>query len=215
MIGAILTQNTAWRNVEMAISNLRQAKCLDAQSILDMEIEELALMLKPSGYFNVKAQRLTNFCQWYVNNGEHEKLKYWDTQKLRKELLSVNGVGEETADDILLYAFDRPVFVIDAYTKRLFSRLGLVDADIKYAGLQKIFHQHFDRLDESIPASDSISALTSSSNTAKTQVVALYNEYHALIVLHVKEICKTRPKCEICCLRQCCPGNQSFEVSMD
>ena len=126
MTGAILTQNTAWTNVEQAIGNLKKHKKLSARSILGLKHEQLADLIRPSGYFNIKARRLKNYCNWYQESGEFTELNTRDTQVLRNALLKVNGVGPETADDILLYAFERPVFVIDAYTRRLFSRLGLI-----------------------------------------------------------------------------------------
>ncbi len=127
MVGALLTQNTAWRNVERAIANLRGADCLDAEAIAALADGALAELIRPSGYFNVKARRLKSLCQWYVEAGGYSQLNQIDTNSLRAELLAVHGVGRETADDILLYGFKRPVFVIDAYTKRLFARLGLVE----------------------------------------------------------------------------------------
>ena len=108
--------------------------CLSPQKILETPSSKLAEWLKPSGYFNLKAQRLHNYCQWYVDAGELAALSLSDTSNLRKQLLTVNGVGPETADDILLYAFERPVFVIDAYTRRLFSRLALSQHDENYIG---------------------------------------------------------------------------------
>ncbi len=183
MVGAILTQNTAWTNAERAITNLKTNDCLTPTAILAAPQKDLARCLQPSGYFNVKAQRLRNYCQWYVAAGQITELEAWDTKTLRKQLLSVNGVGPETADDILLYAFERPVFVIDAYTRRLFSRLQLVDAEMGYEGLRSLFE---DKL---------------------TNDVALFNEYHALIVRHAKEVCKKRPSCEACCLSLTCSSS--------
>jgi endonuclease III related protein len=180
MVGAILTQNTAWTNVERAIANLIAGACLTPQAILDVPLGKLAEYLKPSGYFNVKAQRLRNYCEWYVAAGGLEVLSRNDTEVLRKQLLGVNGIGPETADDILLYAFARPVFVIDAYTRRLFSRLQLLDADAGYETLRQGF--------ESCLPTD----------------VVMFNEYHALIVRHVKEVCKKRPLCSDCCLTKAC-----------
>ena len=184
MVGAILTQNTAWTNVERAIDNLKSRACLTPQTILELPLPALAECLKPSGYFNVKAQRLRNFCQWYVENGEYKILSRWDTATLRQQLLTVNGVGAETADDILLYAFDRPVFVIDAYTRRLFSRLSLVKIELSYEALRHQFE------------------------TALKTNAALFNEYHALIVHHAKHVCKKTPNCDICCLASRCPACQ-------
>lgn len=187
MIGAVLTQNTAWTNVEKAIANLKAASHLDAACIMNISHEQLAEWLRPSGYFNVKAQRLRNFCAWYVAQGGMEALSVLDTHALRHALLSVNGIGPETADDILLYAFNRPVFVIDTYTRRLFSRLGLAHGNEGYETLRHTFE----------------TALSSNSNNA---TASLFNEYHALIVNHAKDVCRKRPLCARCCLADICPS---------
>lgn len=184
MVGAVLTQNTAWINVERAIANLIAAHALDPQHILDLPPERLAELIRPSGYFNVKARRLQNFCRWLLERGGFEALNQLDTATLRREVLSVNGVGPETADDIVLYAFERPVFVIDAYTYRLFTRLGLATGDEKYEELRAFFERKLPR------------------------EVKLFNEYHALIVRHAKDVCKTRPLCGDCCLKNLCPSAQ-------
>lgn len=183
MVGAVLTQNTAWLNVERAINNLIEADALSAETIIAAHPKRLAAWLKPSGYFNIKAKRLKNYCQWYVQQGGYERLVEWPTEALRHGLLSVNGVGPETADDILLYAFDRPVFVIDAYTRRLFKRLGEIDGSEHYEALRQLFEN--------------------SLRTA-TDRVQLFNEYHALIVIHAKDVCKTKPNCQACCLAKAC-----------
>jgi endonuclease III related protein len=181
MVGAVLTQNTAWTNVEKAIANLKRARALTPKKILAAPQATLAAWLKPSGYFNVKAQRLRAFCAWLLAQGGVKKLATWPTPDLRSALLSVHGIGPETADDILLYAFDRPVFVIDAYTRRIFSRLGLIDGKEHYEALRGRFEA-----------------------TLKTDA-RLFNEYHALIVLHGKDICRTKPRCDSCCFeRTCC-----------
>jgi len=185
MVGAILTQNTAWGNVEKAIANLKKNDALSAEMIAGCEHDRLAAWLKPSGYFNIKATRLRNFCRWFLDWGGYEALSQRPTDELRHGLLSVNGVGPETADDMLLYAFERPVFVIDAYTRRLFSRLGLVDEKLGYEALRAFF-------EKALPAD-----------------VALFNEYHALIVRHAKEACRKRPVCGPCPLGPVCPVAQS------
>ncbi len=182
MVGAILVQNIAWTNVENAIRQLKSQLYLTPQAILAAPLPELAEWLKPSGYFNIKAQRLHNYCQWYVNAGEFPRLSCVDTSALRKQLLAVNGIGQETADDILLYAFERPVFVIDAYTRRFFSRLKLLEGDADYETLRYQFE------------------------TGLQADVAVFNEYHALIVCHAKNACKKRPDCYCCCLAQVCPS---------
>jgi len=181
MVGAVLTQNTAWTNVEQAIANLVRHDRLSATGIVATRKDHLANWLRPSGYFNIKAARLKNFCRWYVEAGGYTALSQVDTGVLRAALLSVNGVGPETADDILLYAFDRPVFVVDAYTRRLFSRLGLIAGDEVYDQLRLAVE---DKLGPD---------------------VELYNEFHALIVRHAKMVCRVRPRCGDCPLRTRCP----------
>jgi len=182
MVGAVLTQNTAWTNVEKAIANLKTAHALTPEAIAAAPHRRLAAWLRPSGYFNVKAQRLRAFCRWLLEQGGERRLARWPTARLRAALLTVHGVGPETADDILLYAFNRPVFVIDAYTRRLFRRLGVIDGGEHYESLRELFEA---RLGADVP---------------------LFNEYHALIVAHAKEVCRPRPRCAGCCLRRMCPS---------
>ncbi len=187
MVGAVLTQNTAWSNVEKAITNLKRARALSLSKIAAMPVQELARLIKPAGYFNVKARRLQNFCHWLQQQGGEKIVQQWDDNRLRHGLLSVNGVGPETADDMVLYAFERPVFVIDAYTRRLFARLGLVGGDEGYETLRHLFE----------------SGLSKTVKQREEQV-KLYNEYHALIVIHAKDVCRKRPRCGECCLRRQC-----------
>jgi len=185
MVGAILTQNTAWTNVERAIANLRANDALSAGTIATAERAVLAEWLRPSGYYNIKAGRLQRFCRWYQGMGGYRVLAQMETAPLRRALLSVNGVGYETADDMLLYAFHRPVFVVDAYTRRLFSRLGLADAESSYEALRHQVERALVRCRER---------------------VALFNEYHALIVAHAKAVCRKRPLCRSCALTADCPA---------
>lgn len=180
MVGAVLTQNTAWTNVEKAIKNLKDANALSAEAIVSADVDELAAWLKPSGYFNVKAKRLRAFCQWFLAQGGEAPLSRRDTRSLREALLAVHGIGPETADDILLYAFERPVFVIDAYTRRIFSRLGLIAGDENYENLRQQF--------ESVMGADA----------------GVMNEFHALIVVHGKDVCRKAARCESCCLNTTC-----------
>jgi len=180
MIGAILTQNTSWTNVEKAIARLRDVDCLSADCIDSQSHARLAELIRPSGYFNIKADRLKAYCQWYLLSGGFDALQKLATEDLRKQLLQVHGVGPETADDILLYAFQRPVFVIDAYTRRLFSRLGWVSGDEPYDVLRLELEK---RLGDDI---------------------VLFNEYHALLVMHGKETCRPKPRCGQCMLTQVC-----------
>jgi len=184
MVGAVLTQNTAWSNVERAIDNLKRARALTPQAIASAPHRRLASWLKPSGYFNIKARRLRAFCDWFMACGGMRRLARLPTTALREALLNVHGVGPETADDILLYAFQRPVFVIDAYTRRLFQRLGMVSGDEDYESLRRWFE------------------------TALGPDVQLFNEYHALIVAHAKDICRPRPKCEACGLQLRCASGK-------
>jgi len=180
MIGAILTQNTSWTNVEKALNQLKQANCLTARCIDRKPHAQLAKLIRSSGYFNIKADRLKAYCHWYLQAGELKALKKLTTQDLRLQLLMVHGVGPETADDILLYAFHRPVFVIDTYTRRLFSRLGWVSGDEPYDVLRLELQK---RLGDDI---------------------ALFNEYHALLVMHGKETCRPKPRCNQCMLTRVC-----------
>lgn len=188
MVGAILTQNTAWSNVEKAIVNLQQNQLLSPEAVANAELSALSELIRPSGYFNQKALRLQGFCQWYLAQGCHDRLARLPLALLRKRLLEVKGIGPETADDMLLYAFDHPVFVVDAYTRRIFTRLGLLEGGESYETVRALF-------ESSLPHD-----------------AAIMNEYHALIVRHAKQHCKKKPLCEACCLRQWCQvpcGNSS------
>lgn len=188
MIGAILTQNTAWSNVEKAIANLKANDALEPDTILATPHDQLAEWLRPSGYFNIKATRVQDFCRWLQEPGRLHALEKMGTNDLRHALLSVKGIGPETADDMVLYAFDRPVFVIDAYTRRLFSRLGIIDGNEGYEHLRAQVEESFGRNDAQ---------------------VALYNEFHALIVAHAKDFCRKRPLCKGCPLARRCPSRES------
>ena len=180
MIGAVLVQNTTWKNTSAAITSLKQAGLMSPSAINKTSNDHLASLIISSGYFNIKAKRLRALCEWLVEHGDIEQLKRLPLESIRKDLLAVHGIGPETADDILLYALDKPVFVIDAYTRRLFSRLGLVKHDAAYEELRTVFEQ------------------------ALEKDVSLYNQYHALIVVHGKNICMTRPLCQLCCLNEQC-----------
>lgn len=182
MVGAVLTQNTAWSNVERAIANLKAAGALDAELMLALDDDHLAELIRPSGYYNIKARRLKNLCRWLSDNGGEAALERLATGPLRAALLAVNGVGPETCDDILLYAFDRPVFVIDAYTRRLLRRYGLASGKEPYETLRAGFER------------------------ALGPDAALYKQYHGLIVQHAKVACAARPRCAPCCLAESCAG---------
>ncbi|MBI5183104.1 MAG: endonuclease III domain-containing protein [Nitrospinae bacterium] len=181
-VGAILTQNTAWQNVEKAIANLKKEGVLNPQRLREVSIDKLAQLIIPSGYYNIKAKRLKEFvgflCDRY--NGDLDMMFSDGVDNLRDSLLQVKGIGPETADSILLYAGYIPIFVVDAYTKRIFSRLNLVvDDDISYDELQSFFMRNL------------------------TQNVPLFNEYHALIVMLGKNYCRRKPKCDGCPIMEC------------
>ncbi len=179
IVGAILTQNTSWKNVEKAIKNLKELELLIPEKLALIEEKKLALIIKPAGFFNVKAKRLKNFISYLEkNNFDFEKIK--GKEDLRSELLKINGIGKETTDSILLYAFNKPYFVVDAYTKKIFDRLGILEEKASYDCFQKLFHEHLPR------------------------DVQLYNEYHALIVRLGKENCRKKPFCDSCPIKESC-----------
>jgi endonuclease III related protein len=176
-VGAVLTQNTNWGNVEKAIHNLKKQGVLSAHGIHELSVKELASLIKPAGYFNVKAKRLRSFLDFLMNecHGKMENMAREDLVQLRAKLLEIHGIGPETADSILLYALEKPVFVIDAYTKRVISRHGIMASDRFYDEFQELFHASLKR------------------------DVHLYNEYHALFVRVGKTFCRrTKPLCEKC-----------------
>jgi len=222
MVGAVLTQNTAWTNVEKAIACLKAVDALTPERIVAARPRQLAGWIRSAGYFNVKARRLKSFCVWYLEQGGYDALRERDTETLRAGLLSVNGIGPETADDILLYAFERPVFVIDAYTRRIFIRLGLVDECAGYETLRHTFEsalRHETRGRAAIPVNtrrtreigsgEGRSQILPPAPGSSFHLVALFNEYHALIVRHGKEVCRVRPTCDSCALRRQCRHGRS------
>lgn len=176
IVGAILTQNTNWRNVEKALQNLRSLKLLGPEQIHRLQRDELARLIRPAGYYNVKAGRLKSFMGWLFENydGDLDAVAEMDGRRLREELLSIKGIGPETADSIALYAFEKPVFVVDAYTARIVSRHLLIEAQADYESLQRLFEDNL--------AADTV----------------LFNEYHALLVRCGKEYCRRRARCEGC-----------------
>lgn len=180
IVGAVLTQNTNWTNVEKAIANLKREDLLTPRHLNDIEEAGLAELIRPSGYFNIKAARLKSFISFLFNHfdGDLDLMFALDLKTLRQRLLEVKGIGPETADSILLYAGNYPVFVVDAYTKRIFSRIGLLQKEHTYHQVQEFF---MERLEEDRQ---------------------LFNEYHALIVRLAKEHCRTRPLCGGCPLAE-------------
>jgi endonuclease-3 related protein len=145
-VGAILTQNTAWTNVEKAIANLKARGVLDPVTMYALPPVELAQLIRPAGYFNIKTKRLRNFLKFLIDDyaGDLERMKEERTDSLREKLLAVRGIGPETADSILLYALEKPVFVVDAYTKRIFSRHAVLAEEADYHDIQDHFTRHLD-----------------------------------------------------------------------
>ncbi len=180
MVGAILTQNANWRNVEKAIANLRDAGLLSLEKMSALPRDLLAEYIRPSGYYNIKAGRLRNLldhiCE--VHGGDLAAFLGQDAASLREELLSIRGIGPETADSMILYGAEKPVFVVDAYTHRILSRHDIIPEDCSYDEIQELFT---DNLEEDVP---------------------LFNEYHALLVRAGKEYCrKSSPRCDRCPLQ--------------
>ncbi len=184
IVGAILTQSAAWDNVEKALNRLKKAGALSASAIRQMPQNELAALIRPSGYYNAKAAKLKAFARWLGDEYGDDLARLWalDASELRRRLLAVHGIGEETADSIILYGAHKPVFVIDAYTRRIVDRLGLSPGGDSYSDYQSL-------LQHSIPTD-----------------VPLYQEYHALLVRLAKEVCRPCPLCAECCLKALCPS---------
>lgn len=181
-LGAILTQNTSWSNVEKAIENLRRIGALEFEPLRRMNVRRLASLLRPSGYFNVKARRVRAFIAFLAREygGDARAMRHERPVVLRSKLLAVHGIGRETADSIVLYAAGLPLFVVDAYTRRIFARLGLIGGAEDYDTVQAFFMRH-------LPAR-----------------VALYNDFHAQVVLLGKDVCRPRPRCGECPLDGLC-----------
>ena len=178
-VGAILTQNTNWQNVALAIKRLKEAGLLTARALQDLPEVELAEYIRPAGYYNIKARRLKNFLNLLFSSygGDMAEMAAAPLEFLRPELLGVKGIGPETADSILLYGLEKPTFVVDAYTYRILSRHGLAPDSCSYEELQALFM-------EVLPPD-----------------TALYQEYHALLVQTGKECCRPRPRCSCCPLQ--------------
>ena len=176
VMGAILTQNTSWANVEKAIHNLKSTSSLTPERLHRIDVSELAELIRPAGYYNLKAKRLKSFIGWLFDNydGQLTNLEPIATDRLRSELLPIKGVGRETADSILLYALGRPVFVVDAYTARIMTRHGLIEPDADYEQLRDLFESNL------------------------PEDAQLFNEYHALLVRNGKEFCKPKARCPGC-----------------
>ena len=176
VVGAILTQNTAWSNVERAINNLKSAKCLSWTALRGISEEDLGALIRPSGTFRIKAARVKAFVQvlWDDYNGSLKSLLSGEVERARRRLLAIHGIGPETADSILLYAGRRLTFVVDSYTRRILRRHHLIDVDADYESVRRSFQR------------------------AIAPKVRLYNEYHALLVAVGKKHCGSRARCEGC-----------------
>jgi len=175
-VGAVLTQNTAWRNVEKAIRNLREHKMLSARALSRAPLSKLARQVRPAGYYRLKSRRLKNFVHFLQREygGSMARMAREPTEHLREKLLGVTGIGPETADSILLYALGKPVFVVDAYTRRILSRHDMVEQEVNYEELRRFFEQHLPR------------------------DVMLFKEFHALLVRTGAQFCKREPRCDEC-----------------
>lgn len=181
MVGAILTQNTSWNNVEKAIANLDKEKLLSAKKINKISISALAQVIKPAGFHNIKAKRLKEFTKFFNKHykADIKLMSKVNMQDLRNSLLAVNGIGPETADSILLYALKKPTFVVDSYTKRILTRHKFITEGQTYHNVQRLFMENL------------------------KNDVKLFNEYHALLVKLAKDYCKkTKPKCNLCPLKK-------------
>lgn len=176
MVGAVLTQNTAWTNVEKAIRNLRRHRLLTIRALDSIEEARLAPLIRSSGYFNQKARKLKALTRFIMEQygGSIARMRKSDPALVREQLLSVKGIGPETADSIVLYALDRPIFVVDAYTKRILERHYMLRKGLTYEAVQEYFHSRLPR------------------------DTALYNEFHGLLVYIAKDFCRSRPRCSTC-----------------
>ncbi len=185
IIGAILTQNTTWKNVEKSIAILKQHDLLDPKILRSISQDELAQLIRSCGYYNQKAKKISHFLQFFECHyqSDIERMRQEPLDRLRNQLLTVHGIGPETADSILLYAMSKQVFVIDSYTRRIFSRHNLIDPDADYETLRLFFE-----------------------NNLKKELY-LFNEYHALIVCTGKDFCRTKkPLCQQCPLKELLPN---------
>ncbi len=189
MVGAILTQSAAWLNVEKAIANLKAAKALSPEALRRLSLSEVATLIRPCGYYNAKARKLKCLARWLGEYCGDNLGRLFDSSmdSLREHLLAIWGIGEETADSIILYAANKPVFVIDAYTRRIINRIGLAPPANSYTAYQSLFM-------DNLPAD-----------------AGLFNEYHALLVYLGKHVCRPQPLCWRCCLRGVC----QFSTTVD
>ncbi len=190
MVGAILTQNTSWRNVEKAIQNLKRADVLNIVGVSELRKAELARLIRPSGFYRLKTERLMAFVDFLFDHyhGNLNRMRREEAEILRPKLLRVKGIGPETADSILLYGLRKTIFVVDAYTKRVLSRHGIISEGAPYEEVQRLFMNH-------LPPDE-----------------RLFNEYHALLVHLGKNVCKKIPKCDICPIKGLRIENREWKI---
>jgi len=193
MVGAVLTQNTNWKNVEKAIANLKQRELLSPEALHALPREELAELIRPAGYFNIKAKRLKNLIDFLFDrfDGDLDALFALSVYDMREELIRVNGIGRETCDSIVLYAAGKPTFVVDTYTARILLRHDLIDESADYDEIKEQF-------ESSLPSD-----------------AALFNEFHAHLVQVGKLYCRKRPRCETCPLRVIFPPGRTHPPDME
>ena len=220
IVGAYLTQNTSWINVERALTSLRDAQLLNVEGIRRVTIHRLERLIRSSGYFRQKAKRLKTFVAFLDENygGSLDCLFSQPTDKLREQLLGLNGVGPETADSILLYAGNHPVFVVDAYTRRVLDRHNILSAKADYEDIRELFQDALAPVAQeqnALPPAQQLAsgirgaahAPTAMSTAARTALVQTYNEMHGLIVGVGKHYCgKSQPNCDRCPLQPFLPG---------
>ncbi|HET9837486.1 MAG TPA: endonuclease III domain-containing protein [Candidatus Angelobacter sp.] len=219
IVGAYLTQNTNWSNVEKAMANLRRARALGLSAMRDLPLKQLETLVRPSGYFRQKARKLKTFIRFLDNkySGSLDRMFSQPTEKLRAELLELNGVGPETADSILLYAGNHPVFVVDAYTRRILERHGMITPKTGYEEIRML-------IEEAVNGAESASLLVQPSGAdprhpvsrmsraARTELAQHYNELHALIVRIGNQFCRATPDCASCPLKRFLPALDSATV---
>lgn len=222
IVGAYLTQNTSWTNVERALANLRSAKRLSIEGVRKIEIPKLEQLIRPSGYFRQKARRLKTFVAFLDGafEGSLDQLFAQPTEKLREQLLALNGVGPETADSILLYAGNRPVFVVDAYTRRILDRHRILSEKPDYEGIRGLFERSLKPISRDELSADSdqprehealktAHPLSPMSRAHRAPLAQVYNEMHGLIVSVGKHHCgKLRPQCDGCPLQPFLPQSK-------
>lgn len=191
MVGAILTQNTAWTNVEKALDNLKKNKVVSVDKILHLSNDELKTLIQPSGFFNQKAERLKTLCHFIFNSYDNnlDKMFHTPISTLQTQLLSLHGIGPETADSMLLYAGKKPIFVVDAYTTRLTQRIPFSVDNFEYNTIQNFFQTHLQK------------------TYNQNDIVWIYQQYHALLVECAKQYCKKKPLCTICPVEKRCNKN--------